>query len=166
MQKIWTIIEVCIAAIGAGLGFFFGQFNGFFIALLVLMVVDVITGFIAAAINKELSSKVSFKGILKKVLILFIVGVANILDSFILPDNPMLRTAVIFFYFANEGLSILENIGKAGVPIPSKVLDILAELKTRSESENDDQGNGIGAYYLNGSKPGTNGTSQDDASDD
>lgn len=93
-----------------------------------------ITGVMCAAADKELSSEVGFKGIAKKVLIFLLVGIANILDVQVIGSGSVLRTAVIFFYISNEGVSLLENAGHLGLPIPEKLKDILAQLHDRAEN--------------------------------
>lgn len=156
MSKVWPYIEAGAAAIGAGLGYFFGKADGFFIALICLMGADMLTGFIKGAVTKELSSRTSFIGIAKKALILLIVGLANILDTAIMPDNPMLRTAVIFFYLANEGLSIIENAVEIGLPVPEKIRAVLLELRKKGGGDDDNNGNG------NGTEPADAGTGDDE----
>ena len=88
-----------------------------------------------AVIDKKLSSEVGFKGIFKKVLIFLLVGIANILDVQVIGTGSILRTAVIFFYISNEGVSLLENAAHLGLPIPQKVKTVLEQLHERSESE-------------------------------
>lgn len=140
MTRYFSVLAVAMTAVGAILGIFLGQINGLFIALICFVVVDYVTGLISAIVNKKLSSAVGFKGILKKVVIFLVVGVANLLDVYVLGDNAVLRSAVIFFYIANEGISILENAGELGLPIPHKLKDILAQLRERDEKdgENDE----------------------------
>jgi toxin secretion/phage lysis holin len=94
---------------------------------------DYITGVMCAVVDKKLSSEVGFKGICKKVLIFMLVGIANILDIEVIGTGSVLRTAVIFFYLSNEGISLLENAGHLGLPIPKKLMDILEQLHDRSE---------------------------------
>ena len=107
------------------------------IALIVLMALDYISGVMCAIEDKKLSSAVGFKGIAKKVLILMLVGVANILDTNVVGGGAVLRGAVICFYLSNEGLSLLENAAYLGLPIPDKLREILAQLHNRSEKEKD-----------------------------
>ena len=103
------------------------------IALLVFMVVDYITGIMCAILDKKLSSAVGFRGIFKKVSILILVGIANIVDIHVLGTGSTLRTAVIFFYLSNEGISVLENASHLGLPVPEKLKDVLAQIHNRAE---------------------------------
>ena len=137
MGKFFNALSLVMAAIGLWLGLFLGPFNGLLIALVCFIVADYITGVASAIINKKMSSAVGFKGILRKVLILCIVGVANLLDVYVLKSGEMLRAMVIFFYIANEGLSILENAGECGLPIPKKIKEILAQLRDKNDGGED-----------------------------
>lgn len=140
MTKLWNVLSIIFATIGLWLGLFIGPVNGVLIALIVFVVIDYTTGVISAAVNKKLSSSVGFKGLLRKILIFLIVGLANILDVYVLGANAILRSAVIFFYIANEGLSIIENLGETGLPIPKKLRDVLAQLRKKSGEEDDENG--------------------------
>ena len=120
---VWAKIQMAVAAIGGWLGYFLGGMDGLMIALIVFMVLDYITGLMCAVIDKKLSSAVGFKGICKKVLILMLVGVANVVDIHIVGTGSALRSAVICFYLSNEGLSLLENAAHIGLPIPDKMKD-------------------------------------------
>ena len=102
------------------------------------MVMDYITGVMCAVSDKKLSSAVGFKGICRKVLILMLVGIANLLDVQVIGTGAVLRTAVIFFYLSNEGVSLLENAAHLGLPIPEKLKVILAQLHDRAEGDGDD----------------------------
>ena len=108
------------------------------LALIVFMVLDYITGLMCAVIDKKLSSAVGFKGICKKVLILMLVGVANVVDIHIVGTGSALRSAVICFYLSNEGLSLLENAAHIGLPIPDKMKDVLAQLHGRTDEKKDE----------------------------
>ena len=104
-------------------------------ALIAFVVVDYVTGVMCAVVDKKLSSAVGFRGIFKKVLIFLLVGVANILDAQVIGTGCVLRTAVIFFYISNEGVSLLENAGHLGLPIPTKLKAVLEQLHDRAEKE-------------------------------
>ena len=104
-------------------------------ALIVFMVLDYITGLMCAVIDKKLSSAVGFKGICKKVLILMLVGVANIMDVHVIGTGSALRGAVVCFYLANEGLSLLENAAHIGLPVPERLKDVLAQLHNREDKD-------------------------------
>ena len=135
MKEIWTGIQVAFSAIGGMLGWFIGGMNGFLYALLAFVILDYITGVMVAAIQKKVSSEVGFKGICKKVLIFILVGMANIVDVQIIGNGSAIRTAVIFFYLSNEGISILENTAIIGLPVPQKLKDVLEQLKDHSDKE-------------------------------
>ena len=135
MKEIWNWIQIVFAAIGGGIGWFLGGADGFLYALIAFVVIDYITGVMCAIVDKKLSSEVGFKGIFKKVLIFILVGVGNIIDVQVLGQAGILRTAVIFFYLSNEGVSMLENAGHLGLPIPAKLKEVLEQLHDRSEKE-------------------------------
>lgn len=138
MEKIWRYFQAALSAVGAGLGWFLGDFDGVLLALVAFVVMDYITGVIAAGIKHELSSEVGFKGIVRKVAIFIVVGIANVLDVQIIGKGAVLRTATIFFYISNEGLSIIENAGEIGVPIPSPLKKMLKQLREESEKDKED----------------------------
>ena len=135
MQNIWTWIQMAFSAIGGFMGYLLGGMDGFLYALIAFVVIDYITGVMCAIVDKKLSSEVGFKGICKKVLVFILVGVGNIIDVQVLGQAGVLRTAVIFFYLSNEGVSLLENAGHLGLPIPAKLKAVLEQLHDRSEKE-------------------------------
>ena len=135
MKDLWNSIQLIIAGIGGWLGYFLGGSDGLLYALIAFVVIDYITGVMCAIADHTLSSEVGFKGICRKVLIFLLVGIANILDVQVIGTGSVLRTAVIFFYVSNEGISLLENAGHLGLPIPEKMRSILEQLHDRSESE-------------------------------
>ena len=140
MQNVIDKIELMFAGLGGFLGWFFGGFDGFLYALVVFVVCDYFTGVLAAAIKHELSSEVGFRGIAKKVCIFVLVGIANIIDTQVLQNGSAIRTAVVFFALANEGLSCLENAAVIGLPVPDKLKEMLAQLKEeRKQDKNDKQ---------------------------
>ena len=128
MKQIWSGIQIAFTAFGGFLGWFLGGFDGFLYALVVFVVIDYITGIMCAINDHTLSSAVGFRGICRKVLIFCMVGIGNILDVNILGEGHVLRTAVIFFYLSNEGVSMLENATHLGLPIPEKLKEVLAQL--------------------------------------
>ena len=138
IDLLWAKIQTAITAIGGWIGWFLGGVDGMLIALIVLMALDYISGVMCAIEDKKLSSAIGFKGICKKVLILMLVGVANIIDVNVVGSGAVLRGAVICFYLSNEGLSLLENAAYLGLPIPEKLKEILAQLHDRSEKEGTD----------------------------
>ena len=135
MKEFWNTIQLIFTAIGGWLGWFLGGCDGLLYALIAFVTIDYITGVMCAVIDHRLSSEVGFKGIFKKVLIFLLVGVANILDVQVIGTGCVLRTAVIFFYISNEGVSILENAAYLGLPVPEKIKTVLEQLHDRSESE-------------------------------
>ena len=137
MKEFWTTIQVVFAGIGGWLGWFLGGCDGLLYALLAFVVIDYITGIMCAVVDKKLSSEVGFKGIFKKVLIFALVGIGHILDTRVIGSGSGMRTAVIFFYLSNEGVSLLENAAYLGLPIPQKLKSVLEQLHDRSEKENE-----------------------------
>ena len=135
MSKIQIIIDSIAGAVGAVLGFMYGEVTGLFWALISFMATDYITGVVVAAINKQLSSEVGFRGLAKKLMILVFVSLGHIADMYVLGGTPVAMSAVMLFYIANEGLSIIENAGNLGLPVPKKLKDIMVQLKKESESE-------------------------------
>ena len=135
MREIWNWIQETFAAIGGWLGYFLGGWDGFLYALLTFVVIDYITGLMCAVLDKKLSSEVGFRGIFKKVLIFSLVASGHIIDKNVIGDGSVIRTAVIFFYLSNEGISILENAVHVGLPVPQKLKDILEQLHNRSDKE-------------------------------
>ena len=139
MKEFWNTIQMVFAAVGGWLGYFLGGCDGLLIALVVFTVVDYITGLMCAISDRKLSSEVGFRGICRKVLIFFLVGVANILDIEVIGTGSVLRTAIIFFYLSNEGVSLLENAAHLGLPVPTKLKDVLAQLHDRAEEGGEDE---------------------------
>ena len=133
MKEFWNTIQLVFAAVGGWLGYFLGGCDGLLYALVAFAAVDYITGVMCAVADKKLSSEVGFKGICRKVLIFLLVGAANILDVQVIGTGSVLRTAVIFFYISNEGVSLLENASHLGLPIPEALKEVLALLHERAE---------------------------------
>ena len=131
MKSIWVGIQVAFSALGGFLGWYLGGVDGFLYALIAFVLVDYITGVMCAIADKKLSSAVGFKGICRKVLIFLLVGIANIVDVQVIGTGSVLRTAVIFFYLSNEGVSMLENAAHLGLPVPEKLKVILEQLHDR-----------------------------------
>ena len=135
MKEFWNTIQLIFAAIGGWLGYFLGGCDGLLYALIAFVVIGYLTGIMCAISDHTLSSEVGFRGICRKVLIFLLVGIANILDIHVLGNGSVLRTAVIFFYISNEGVSLLENAAHLGLPVPEKVKDVLEQLHGRSEGD-------------------------------
>lgn len=131
----WGKIQAAFTALGGWMGYFLGGMDGMLTALVIFMALDYVTGVMCAIIDKKLSSAVGFKGICKKVLVLALVGLANIVDRNITGTGDALRTAVVCFYLSNEGVSILENAAHIGLPVPEKLKAILKQLHKRGEDE-------------------------------
>lgn len=139
MKEFWNTVQFVFTAVGGWLGYFLGGCDGLLIALVVFASVDYITGVMCAINDQKLSSEVGFRGICRKVLIFFLVGIANILDVEVIDTGSVLRTAIIFFYLSNEGVSLLENAAHLGLPIPKKLKDVLAQLHDRAEEGGEDE---------------------------
>lgn len=138
MKEFWNGIQLVFAVIGGWLGWFLGECDGLMYALIAFVIADYVTGVMCAVSDKQLSSEVGFKGICRKVLIFVLVGMANILDMHVIGTGCVLRTAVLFFYISNEGVSVLENAGHLGLPVPAKLLDVLEQLHEDAEQEDMD----------------------------
>ncbi|HEQ8841434.1 MULTISPECIES: phage holin family protein [Streptococcus] len=129
MKELLATNKVLFSAIGGLIGSIFGEVDGFLFALMVFISIDYITGLMAAAIKKRLASNIGFKGIFKKIVLLCLVAVGQIIDEHVLKQGGMVRTAIIFYYLSNEGLSIIENAARIGLPVPEKLKDVLKQLK-------------------------------------
>lgn len=123
-----------VATLGTLLTWLFGSWDLALKVLVSFMVIDYLTGVIVAYINQEIDSKVGFVGLLKKALILVILTVSVLLDRLI-GQGWVFRTVTVYFFVANEGISILENVSKTGLPLPEKLLGALSQLK------NEERGN-------------------------
>ena len=128
MSRIQIIIDSIAGAVGAVLGFMYGEVTGLFWALIAFMALDYITGVIVAVIEKRLSSEVGFRGLAKKFLILVFVAVGHIADTYILGGTPAAMSAVMLFYIANEGISIIENAAALGLPVPKKITGLMEQI--------------------------------------
>lgn len=137
MKEFWNLCQFIFTAAGGWLGYFLGGCDGLLIALVIFAVADYITGVMCAISDKKLSSEVGFKGICRKVIIFMLVGVAHVIDVNVIATGSVLRTAVIFFYLSNEGVSLLENAGHLGLPIPEKLKVVLEQLHDRSEKSDE-----------------------------
>lgn len=135
MKNFIEAAQYAFAALGGAVGAVMGGFDGFLYALIVFVVVDYLTGVMVAVLDKKLSSEVGFHGIFKKVVIFALVAVGHIVDFYVIQNGSVIRTAVIFFYLSNEGISILENASVLGLPVPQKLKDVLEQLKDGKEEE-------------------------------
>lgn len=132
------ILDCTAAALGAVVGFLYGEVTGLFWAMIAFMAVDYVTGVLVAVINKNLSSEIGFKGLVKKLLILVFVAMGHVVDTYVIGSGSALMSAVMLFFLANEGVSIIENAVGLGMPVPKKLRDVLEQLKHESEGDNDE----------------------------
>ncbi len=137
MKEFWASVQFVFAGIGGWLGWFLGGCDGLLYALLAFVIIDYITGIMCAIVDKKLSSSVGFKGICRKVLIFLLVGIAHLLDIYVIGNGSILRTAAIFFYISNEGVSLMENAAHLGLPVPVKIKEVLEQLHDRAEKDGD-----------------------------
>ena len=128
MKELVNTIQMIVTVLGGYIGYFLGGWDGFLYALVAFVIIDYITGLMVAVLEKRLSSAVGFRGIFKKVVLFSLVAVGHIIDSRLIQSEGVIRTAVIFFYLSNEGISILENTAKIGLPIPEKLKAVLEQL--------------------------------------
>jgi toxin secretion/phage lysis holin len=128
MKVIWSWVQAAIAAVGGWLGWALGGMDGFLIALIAFVVADYATGVMRAILEKRLSSAVGMRGIFKKVLIFVMVAIGHILDTRLIGSGAALRSAIIYFFLSNEGVSLLENAAAIGLPVPDKLKDVLTQL--------------------------------------
>lgn len=138
MKEFWNTIQLVFAAVGGWLGYFLGGCDGLLYALIAFVAIDYITGVMCAISEKTLSSEVGFKGICRKVLIFLLVGIGHIVDAQVIGSGGVLRTAVIFFYLSNEGVSLIENAAHLGLPVPDKLKAVLEQLHDRAEKGGDE----------------------------
>lgn len=136
MRGFWNIAQLAFTLVGGWLGYFLGGCDGLILALVLFVVADYITGVMCAVTDKKLSSSIGFKGIFRKVLIFMLVGIANIIDFHVLEQGSVIRTAVIFFYLSNEGLSLTENAAHLGLPVPEKLKNVLEQLHDKNRKDN------------------------------
>ena len=138
MKEFWNTIQLAFAAVGGWLGYFLGGCDGLLYALIAFVAIDYITGVMCAISDKTLSSEVGFRGICRKVLIFLLVGIGHIVDAQVIGSGGVLRTAVIFFYLSNEGISLIENAAHLGLPVPEKLKAVLEQLHDRAEKGGDE----------------------------
>ena len=141
MKTIWAFIQTGFAGIGGVVGWYLGGFDGFLYALIAFVAADYVTGLLRAVVEKNLSSRIGAHGIAKKVVLFIVVGIGHLIDLYVLEGTAApLRTAVIFFYIANEGVSLLENATAIGLPIPARLKDVLAQLHNKTDSTESERG--------------------------
>ncbi len=140
MRELWNMVQAAFAAVGGWLGWFLGGCDGPLYALAAFVTADYVTGVLRAAADRRLSSAVGARGICRKVLIFLMVGIGHIVDVQVIGNGSVLRTAVIFFYLSNEGVSLLENAGGLGLPIPGRLKDALEQLHEKEEGGDGGEG--------------------------
>lgn len=131
MKEFWSLCQLVFTVTGGWLGYFLGGCDGLLFTLLIFVIADYVTGIMCAIGDKKLSSEVGFRGICRKVMIFILVGIAQMIDVNVIARGSVLRSAVIFFYLSNEGVSVLENAGHLGLPIPEKLMEVLEQLHDR-----------------------------------
>ena len=139
MKEFWITVQVMFSAVGGWLGWFLGGCDGLVYALIAFAVLDYVTGVMGAVVAHRLSSSAGFRGIFRKVLIFALVGIGHVLDTQVIGAGGVLRTAVIFFYLSNEGVSLIENAAHLGLPVPAKLKAVLETLHERAEKESKDK---------------------------
>ena len=135
MKRVWAMIQIVLAAVGGSVGWFLGGCDGLLRALVVFIAVDYATGVMCAVADHRLSSEIGFRGICRKVLMFVLVGVGHVIDENVIGSGSMLRTAVLFFYLSNEGISLLENAAHLGLPVPERLKDVLEQLHDRADEK-------------------------------
>ena len=143
MDNMVDVLRIAAAGIGGIATYIWGPWDALIIALVAMVAIDYITGIIKAAMQGKLSSLVGFKGLLKKVAIFLLVAVGVMVDKIIPATNEAVRNAVIFFYIANEGLSILENAGELGLPLPAALKKSLEKMKDKETGPDIDPGTDV-----------------------
>ena len=135
MKSMWVLVETAFAVMGGWLGWTIGELDGFLFALVVFVMADFITGVMRAILEKRLSSTMGMQEIFQKILIFVMVSLAHMLDEQLTGSGAAIRTAVIFFYIANEGVSLLENVTAVGLPVPDKIRQVLSNLRTAHKDD-------------------------------
>ncbi len=140
MKEFWRAVQLVFSAVGGWLGWFLGGCDGLLYALIAFVTIDYVTGVMCAVTDHSLSSEIGFRGICRKVLIFLLVGIGHILDVQVVGNGSVLRTAVVFFYLSNEGVSLMENASHLGLPVPGKLKAVLEQLHDRAEKGNPAEG--------------------------
>ena len=129
----WEVFyKTTTAGVGAIVGYIFGEWSVLLQILLAFVIIDYISGLLASGVEGKLSSKVGFRGIAKKLMIFVLAAVGHLVDKAI-GDGSMIQNAIIFFYLGNELLSILENAGRTGLPVPEQIKNAVDVLKGKSK---------------------------------
>lgn len=135
MDKFTEFMKLIFGGIITAISGFLGGMDGIMYALLAFITIDYITGVAVAVKQKKLSSEVGFWGLVRKVCIIALVGVAHFVDVYVMHTGDIFRTAIALYYIGNEGVSLLENMGNLGVPLSKKLKDVLEQLKTNNDKE-------------------------------
>lgn len=139
MKEFWNVIQAIFAAVGGWLGYFLGGCDGLLYALVAFVVIDYITGVLCAIADGKVSSSVGYRGIARKVVIFALVGVGNLLDVHVLGEVGVVRSAVIFFYLSNEGISLMENAAHLGLPLPEALKNVLEQLHPKHKEDTEEK---------------------------
>lgn len=131
MKILWYMFQGTFTTTGAALGYYLGGLDGLIYALIGFVVVDYITGVLAAITERRVSSAIGFRGISRKVVIFTLIGLAHLLDVHVIGTPGVLRTATILFYLSNEGISLVENATRLGLPIPAQMRGALDAIANR-----------------------------------
>ncbi len=132
MERLDVIFKSALAGAGGLVGFLWGEWSVLLQILLAFTIIDYITGMIASGVEGRLSSRIGFKGIAKKIMIFFLVTVGHLIDK-ALGEGHIFRDGIIFFYLGNELLSILENAGRTGLPVPQQIKNAVQVLKGKGD---------------------------------
>lgn len=135
LDKITEFIKIVLGAFITAVGGFLGGMDGIMYALLMFVSIDYITGVAAAVKNKKLSSEIGFWGLVRKICIFALIGVAHYIDAFVMHTGDIFRTAAALYYIGNEGISLLENISCLGLTLPQKLIDVLTQLKNGDDED-------------------------------
>lgn len=133
MDKITELAKVILGSVITAVSGFLGGMDGIMYTLIIFVSIDYVTGVGAAAKRRQLSSEVGFWGIVKKVCIIALVGIAHFVDTYVMQAGDIFRTAVALYYIGNEGLSLMENMGSLGVLLPQKLIDVLKQLRDKND---------------------------------
>lgn len=139
MDRFTEFIKIIFGSIVTAVSGFLGGMDGIMYALIAFISIDYITGVAVAIKQKKLSSEVGFWGLVRKVCIIALVGVAHFVDVYVMHTGDIFRTAIALYYIGNEGVSLLENMGNLGVPLSKKLKDVLEQLKNDNDGEDDEK---------------------------
>ena len=133
MDRFTEFFKLIFGGIVTAVSGFLGGMDGIMYALIAFITIDYITGVAVAVKQKKLSSEVGFWGLVRKVCILLLIGIAHYIDCYVTKNGDVIRTVVSMYYIGNEGVSILENCGNLGLPLPPKLIAVMAQIKETGE---------------------------------